>query len=455
MYRRAYQPRAYGRNYVRGQGAYRVSAARRAPARRAAPPRQNIARRRPRINGSGAYKYFNAPELGSGLGNIAGGVVGNMIAPGIGGGIGAKAGGFIGKALGQGFRALTGFGEYTVHENSLLYPDRMIPAFGADSIRVTRREWIADINSSTAFSNNFFAINPGLSDTFPWLSAIANNYEQYHFNGLVFQFDSTSSDSIASTTDLGLGQVVLATDYNAADAAYVNLPQMLGSMFSNSGKPSESIMHAIECAPSEQAQKLYYVRSGDNPEGTDIRMYDLGSFQLATQNMPGVYTGMGQLWVSYDVTFYKSVQNNQLGYSLNTDKYILTAPAVTTAYFGTSRALADHSNLGTTVTGTKISFPPTVSSGYYLVVWQVGGDSTAVVAPTWTLANCTVINSWLNDAQSSFSNTGTTATALMQGRVIRLDSRDATITFSVGTLPANGTYGDLVITQINGEIFTG
>jgi len=37
----------------------------------------------------------------------------------------------------------------------------------------------------------------------------------------------------------------------------------------------------------------------------------------------------------------------------------------------------------------------------------------------------------------------------------RIDDRDATITLSGGTLPANGTVGDLVITQINGELFTG
>lgn len=438
---------------MRGRGYYQVVPA--SSAVRRAPPRARAARPRRRIAGNGKYRVFDAPELGSNLGNALGSVVGGAIAPGIGSAFGGQVGGYLGKALGQGFRSLTGFGEYTIHENTVLYPDRVVPSFGDDSIRVRKREYIADINATQAFSNNFFAINPGLSDSFPWLSSIANNYEQYHFNGLVFQFVSTSSDAIASTTDLGLGQVVLATDYNAADAAYVNLPQMLGTMFSNSGKPSENIMHAIECAPAEQAQKLYYVRSGDHPEGTDIRMYDIGSFQLATQNMPADYTGMGQLWVSYDITLCKSVQNNQLGFDLNTDKYILTAPAVTTAYFGTSRALAEHSNLGTTVNGTTISFPPTLSSGYYLIIWAVYGDSTAVVSPTVATTNCTSVSAWNNDTATTVSNSGSTSTRLISGRIVRLDARDANLVFSVGTLPANATFGDLLITQINGEIFTG
>lgn len=438
---------------MRARGYYQVVPAR-APVRRV-PSRAVSSRSRQRIAGNGKYRVFDAPELGSNLGNALGSVLGGAVAPGIGSALGGQVGGYLGKALGQGFRSLTGFGEYTIHENTLLYPDRVVPSFGDDSIRVRKREYIADISATEAFSNNVFPINPGLSDTFPWLSSIANNYEQYRFNGLVFQFVSTSSDAIASTTDLGLGQVVLATDYNAADAAYVNLPQMLGTMFSNSGKPSENIMHAIECAPAEQAQKLYYVRSGDHPEGTDIRMYDIGSFQLATQNMPAAYTGMGQLWVSYDVTFCKSVQNNQLGFDLNTDKYTLTAPAVTTAYFGTSRALAEHSNLGTTLTGTVISFPPTLSSGYYQITYLVTGDSTAVVQPTETLANCTVVAAWANNAGTVAGNSGTTSTRLVVSRIYRIDARDATITYSGGTLPANATSGDLLISQINGEIFTG
>jgi len=261
-------------------------------------------------------------------------------------------------------------------------------SFGDDTIRVRKREYITDINATSAFTNNFFAVNPGLSETFPWLSSIANNFEQYRWNGLVFQFVSTSSDAIASTTDLGLGQVVLAADYNAADEAYENMPQMLNTMFSNSSKPSENIMMAIECAPQDQAQKLYYVRSGDNPSGTDIRMYDMLSFQIATQNMPDNYTGMGQLWVSYDITLCKSVSNNQVGYDINTDHYQLTAPAVTTAYFGTSRTLKEGSNLGTTVTGTVINFPITLGSGYFLVYYAATGASTALVSPTFTPTKC-------------------------------------------------------------------
>lgn len=420
---------------------------------------------RPYLRGRGAYKvprnFFNAKSVGGSLGStfggLAGSALGSMVAPGIGttigGSTGAKLGNILGELAGSGFRKLTGWGEYTIKENSLIYPDRIVPSFGDDSIRVRKREYISNINATTAFTNNSFPVNPGLSEVFPWLSAIANNFEQYRWNGLVFQFVSTSSDAIASTTDLGLGQVVLASDYNAVDDAYVNLPQALSSMFSNSAKPSENIMHAVECAPTDVAQKLYYVRSGDVPSGSDIRLYDMLSFQLMTQNMPADYTGMGQLWVSYDITFCKSIQNNQLGFAINTDKYILVAPAVTTAYFGTSRTLAEDSNLGTTVTGTKISFPVNLESGYYLIIYTAIGASTACVSPAAALVNCTQISAWNNNTATSANSAGTQTTYVL-GLIVRIDARDATITFSMGTLPATPTFGDLIITQINGDIFT-
>jgi len=414
---------------------------------------------RPYIRGRGAYKFpknfFSAPKIGGILGGAGGAAIGNMLAPGIGGKLGASLGAELGSGAGSLFKSLTGWGDYNIKENSLLFPDHVVPSFGEDSIRVRKREYISDIDATTAFTNNSFPINPGLSDTFPWLSSIANNFDQYRFNGLVFQFVSTSSDAIASTTDLGLGQVILASDYNSADAAYVNAPQMLGSMFSNSGKPSENIMHAIECASPDQAQKLYYVRSGDVPTGADIRLYDIASFQLATQKMPAEYDGAGQLWVSYDVTFCKSVMNNQLGYDINTDKWIITAPTGTDPFGNgeANRSLVDHSNLGATLTDDTIFFPVTLGSGYYLVVYKATGASTACTAPTITVSECTLVSAWTNDTATSISDGGSTVTQFIQFMIVRLDSQGAFLQLTSGTLPGTPTFGDLIVTQINGEMF--
>lgn len=425
----------------------------------------------PGIRGQGGYfadlwkriprNFFNARKLGENLGGNAGAAIGNMIAPGVGGESFRQVGSSLGSELGGLFKSITGFGDYRIKSNSLLPGgdgDRVIPSFGDDSIRVKKREFITFINASTSFQNNSFPVNPGLSEVFPWLSAIANNYEQYRWNGLLFQFVSTSSDAIASTTDLGLGQVILASDYNAADAPYQNQPQMLGAMFSNSGKPSENIIHAVECAPTDTASKLYYTRSGAVPENQDIRLYDMLSFQLATANMPATYSGMGQLWVTYDVTFCKSQQNNQLGFDLNTDKYIFNTYTNNTPLGPTGGILTpvDHSNLGTIVTPTRIAFPVDLSSGYYLINIGYAGASVGVTFPSTTGTGCSKVDSWINDTSVDFvAPTSTTAnTRLAYMGIWRIDSRDAAIDFATdGNLPATGGVADLLITQINGEIF--
>lgn len=455
----AAQKRAYyARKRLSGQGAYRIG--------------------RPYVSGSGAYKmgrkkryirgrgaysipkdFFNARALGAQLGSAGGAAIGNFIAPGIGGEGGRAIGAKLGEMAGGLFKRLTGYGAYQINYNTLLpgMDDRVVPSFGEDSIRVKKREFIANIESSVDFHNNTFPINPGLSDVFPWLCEIANNYEQYRFNGLVFQFVSTSSMSIASSTNLAMGTIIMSTDYNAADDPYVSEQQMLGTMFSNSAAPNQDIMHAVECAPTDQAQKLYYIRSGDNPSNTDIRLYDMGVFQLATEGMQTGNWRAGQLWVSYDITLCKSVQNNTLGFNLNTDKYQLNNQVAGTtgpyAPFGADRILDEHSNLGTTVTKDTITFPPTISEGFYLLNWGCYGGADATTLPVETLTNCQRVTCWLNNTVDTISNGGETTSTYSLIRIYKLLDRDASIHWEGPLLlPSFPIGGDLIITQVNGEI---
>lgn len=404
-----------GRTYMRGRGGYWTDTYNRA---------------------RGATKGW-APAAGGFLGGVAG----DVIAPGIGGAIGAS----IGRAAGGAYSKITGWGDYAIHENSLIRGGEIVPTFGEDTIRVRKRECIAHINATTDFNNNVFPINPGLSEVFPWLSAIAQNYEQYRFNGLVFQFKSTSSDAIASTTNLGLGQVILATDYNADSSPFVNDLQMLGSMFCNSDKPSRDILHAIECAPSETAQKLFYCRSGDVPAGADARLYDLGTFQLATLNMGASYSGLGQLWISYDVSFYKSVMNNQLGFSINTDLWTLDSPT-SVARLGTSQSLDEGSNLGTGIRSNNIlDFPITLESGYYSIQYYVTGSVAGATAVTFSTQNLTIVT---QEQVPSASNNN-----FIVNLVVRIDDRDAFLQWASASLPTGTVTGTLRVSQLNGEIY--
>lgn len=405
-----------------------------------------------------------APRLGRAIGAAGGAALGNVIAPGIGGSVGSMLGSSVGEAAGSVFRHLTGWGDYQVKSNTILHPNEIVPSFGPDTIRVRKREYICDITASEAFSNNNFPVNPGLDGTFPWLSSIANNYEQYRWNGLIFEYISQSTVSLATTDTITLGTVAMASDYNAIDPAYVNMPQMLSTMFSNSGRPSNDIAHAVECAPTDTPNKLYYIRSGDQPEGSDLRLYDMLSFQIGVKGMPAATEGqaIGQLWVNYDITLCKSVQNNQVGFDINTDYWRITAFS-DTAPLGTSqlfRGLRNGSNIGTTINSDNatIEFPPIMASGYYLfcISWLCGSSTAPTIVPD--TKNCTVLAGWPVAGDNFTGNgggtqSGSTTTRIINLFVVRIDDRDASVTIDVTGTFTSPDCAVIYITQMNGEIF--
>jgi len=79
-------------------------------------------------------------------------------------------------------------------------------------------------------------------------------------HGMVFEFVSTSANALNST-NTALGQVICATNYNSSAAIYANIAEALNSEFSTCTKPSESVMHMIECAPAQSYNGgFYYIK---------------------------------------------------------------------------------------------------------------------------------------------------------------------------------------------------
>lgn len=171
-------------------------------------------------------------------------------------------------------------------------------------ILVVNREYLGDVNSSTGFSiNQTIVLNPGIPESFPWLSAIAQNFTQYRFKSLIFTFKSTSG---ALSTTQALGEIIGACQYDVYAAAFTNKTQMLNEIFSSSKVPSMDAIFPIECDPKQTMNTgLMYVRGGAVPSGQDKRFYDMGTFYLASNGMNVANITMGELWVSYVVELIK------------------------------------------------------------------------------------------------------------------------------------------------------
>lgn len=254
--------------------------------------------------GTMSYKY---PGVGKYIGSAIGSFAGNAISPGIGGAIGGGIGGAAGQAAHYLTKRITGFGDYNVSKNSLVYNRDSIPEFSNNNERctvITHREFVQDILSSTTFVNSEFRINPTISQTFPWLSAISQNYEQYVVQGMVFEFKTTSATAIGST-NTALGTVVMATQYNSLSPAFDNKAQMENYEFSQSTIPSQSVLHAIECDPTQTQCGGVFNCWSPNAASGDLRLYDLGRFNIATVGMQSANIPIGELWVTYKICLLK------------------------------------------------------------------------------------------------------------------------------------------------------
>lgn len=206
---------------------------------------------------------------------------------------------------------------------------------------------------------------------------------------MVFEFRSMSADALNST-NTALGSVIMATDYDSSDALFQNKAQMENTEYGVSCKPSSCMIHAIECARSQTPVNEQYVRFAANPAGTDIRLYDLGRFSVATTGMQGTSVNLGELWVSYDVELLKPIQNVPLAIGLGA-AYSFTAD--NSHPFGGAatqvKNLTDQIGITFASNGTQFSVPYDTPVGTsWVVSYSVVGNSTASVPlPSITLAH--------------------------------------------------------------------
>ena len=379
------------------------------------------------------------------LGQAVGGSLGSSV------GFGA-AGSKLGNLFGQGIASVAGFGEYKVIANSLVHKideGVQIPAFGNVSAAtiVCHRSYVQDIvtpTSPTAFDVTSFRINPANGSLFPWLATVANSYEQYQILGCIFQFKSLSSESASS---LALGSITMATKYEADDGEYVTKNAMENSQYCVSGRPSQDLVHILECDPSVMSDPIKYnLQSGVYPTGRDPRMYDVGSFQIATSGLPSIAGEvLGELWVTYEVALYRPLLNTLHAM----DKFTIasTAASPSTMICPAVKTSPDvFSTLGGTSSGSTYSFPETLGSGQYLVDVYWAGTSTTLttnLAPTFT--GCAAIG------QNVRVQSGA-ATFFQQARyVVKLSAAGASINFGTGTptLPGTLVGGQLYVTKIS------
>lgn len=169
---------------------------------------------------------------------------------------------------------------------------------GASTV-VTHRELITgSVVGSTSFTilpANVYALNPGLPNSFPLLSGIAKNYEEYRWRYIRFLWVPIAPTSAQ-------GDVIMIQEYDAnapQPSSEVDAVNHAGSMTCNIWK---------DCTATFNGPALHstgtrrYVRT--TAVAGDPKTYDSGIFYLGINNTADSTTKIGKLFVEYSVELF-------------------------------------------------------------------------------------------------------------------------------------------------------
>ncbi len=320
------------------------------------------------------------------LGGIGGGAVGGLFGYPI-------SGSSLGTSLGASLSKWLGSGDYEVSTNSIIQrasSTNSIPNMHKEgqTIVVRHKEFVCTISGKQNFTVvNSFNLNPGMANLFPWLSDVAENFQEYRIRGLVFHYIPSSGTAV-SGTNAALGTVMIQTSYRSNDTQPVNKIEMLNEYWSSESIPSEPFCHPIECNPKENPFNIQYVRNGAVPAGDNQLLYDLGTTYIAVAGQQANDTDLGDLWVTYEIELKKPVVASNVSKALMAFGEFTGGTYTTTNIF--NGTLVSSGNLAVVANTMTITFPRGVYGLFLLLVNLTGsGNLTAAdLGAGGTTTNC-------------------------------------------------------------------
>lgn len=405
---------------------------------------------------------------------------------------------------------LSGFGDYRGTSGAISGGQIPIIQNTSGGCIVRHREYLGDLSASQGFVLTSYNINPGNPLLFPWLSGVANNFEQWCPRGMIFEYKSMSSDTVVNVTSgsSGLGSVIMATDYNVYNPDFSTKQQMENYEFAVSCKPSQNMIHMVENKKADLPLKDYYITDGNEfPSQGDARMTFPAKIQIATvgntaNTTAGVQNNIGEIWCSYEVELKRprilpgqpAVLNGQPAVdhfnlmiapsisstvtparpfgdsttgmlkpsSASTLKGALSGGIVPVAFQSASStnlfapfAVVDGSGNQVNSTANTYYFPKGVSTGRFkLDYYQSYSSSTAgaLSAPTVSMYNCIVFALISNNTAGQYSNAASSATVnqVIYTRFIEITGNNASLSFTFPTGPTGVIVNscDVYITEL-------
>ena len=360
----------------------------------------------------------------------------------------------VGRWLGSGIGSIFGSGDYTMTganpSYNVLANGAQIPKFSSTHATniVCHREYLGDILGTAAFTNTAYPLNPGIPTTFPWLSTIADNYQEYKFHGVIFEFRPLITDFVTGGAP---GVVIMATNYNADLPVYTTKQVMENSEFAVSVKPTNTLIHGIECSPEQTDPIIKYVRNGALATGQDLKNYDWGNFQFATQSNP--IQNLGELWVSYCVEFYKPVLNTTSGPVVAAKTSHIGRSSFTNASPYGTVGVSVSGSMTAAATATVLTVSALSAGELIQITWVWNGTTPAtIVFPVITPTNGTAQSFYKNGVDSTAIGgaTASLSRCVLQTVMLVTAAGDLVLTAGVaGTLPTGTTNLDIYVSRLD------
>jgi hypothetical protein len=338
------------------------------------------------------------------------------------------------------------------------------------SIVVSHTEYISDISSSIAFSNQNYQINPSSMTLFPFLSNLANCYQQYDFSKLSFILKTTSSNALNST-NTALGTIIMSHQEDSlvsAPASKVEAEALRGAV---SAPPSKSQVLRCDVRNRGNVFGTRYTLSGNNPSGSDLRLYNCGQINISAVGSQASAV-VAELWVSYTIKLTECRLSASLAFNNNTGLYTNTAPAscAFNNLFVSSTSMVPNSQNQLSVSfdsSNTIRFP-NLNVGSYLLAMSVQGptgttlSNSTTASTSWIFTNCAPLPIFKNTSSvdtcimhDGASYAGTTPSCKFVPLVFafKVTGQSPSIYVATSTIPmGSATAQNVIVLPINGRI---
>lgn len=441
------------------------------------------------LEGHGKYK---TKGIGKAMGSAGGAAAATalgfpMLAP-MAGMAGGMLGDFAESGLGSIIQKIFGSGKYEagtetmplanqINKNSFLLPEiGSHVEFGTDAkgefIRVVKREFVQDILSSTApYSVQVtLPLTPCNTALSPWMSQLVNLFQNYSYDGLVFEFVTLTSPTIVSGVP-GIqtgGYVGLITRSNPDLGPPADKQSALELQHAQTAPPWVPQCHPVECERDLANQPDLFVEGRTGlPVGASAPLYRHGVTYVVCGDQPTAGVKMGELWASQAI----KVRFPSLDNPLPAFFHMQTTQITPASPLGLTPIVRAGANSGFFyVSNNTLQFPAAIGSDRtFLVYMSVGqGAATAAAGSFSVLAASSNIS--LNQAFTNYvvqqeastisttPNPGDTCSRMSCAFLIKVarvasgqTSTNQVVFANSSAIPAGPNFGDVICVEAMGS----